>query len=136
MRLFTVFKKQVGERKSKQVDWISLKEIQQLELLVEQSYEKPVLIFKHSTRCGISNFVLKKFEESIQVPTDHATFYYLDILLYKNLSDIISKNNGIRHQSPQIIILKDNKVLIHDSHRDILDINFNSYFDTSFRNAA
>ena len=42
--------------------WNELTELEQLEALINQSEEQPVLIFKHSTRCSISRFALKQFE--------------------------------------------------------------------------
>ena len=44
-----------------EIPWIPLTDIKQLDELVELSKSKPVLIFKHSTRCGISSMTMRQF---------------------------------------------------------------------------
>ena len=46
------------------LNWIPLTSIEQLEEIKEQSKTESILIFKHSTRCGISSMVIKQFEEA------------------------------------------------------------------------
>ena len=53
-----------GEKDSKPekksyLNWIPLISLEQLEEIKEQSKTESVLIFKHSTRCGISSMVIK-----------------------------------------------------------------------------
>ncbi|RMF28303.1 MAG: DUF2847 family protein, partial [Bacteroidetes bacterium] len=36
------------------VNWRALQSMEDLERLIEQSFQRPCLIYKHSTRCGIS----------------------------------------------------------------------------------
>ena len=54
--------KDTTEQKPK-FPWIDLNSINQLEQLLEESKSKPIVIFKHSTGCGISRMVLKRFEK-------------------------------------------------------------------------
>ncbi|MCP9764220.1 monothiol bacilliredoxin BrxC family protein, partial [Lacihabitans soyangensis] len=44
------------------MNWNNLSEIQQLEIIKEESNVQPVAIFKHSTRCSISATALDRFE--------------------------------------------------------------------------
>jgi bacillithiol system protein YtxJ len=45
------------------MDWEPINHISQLDEIVTLSSEKPVAIFKHSTRCSISRMALKQFEK-------------------------------------------------------------------------
>jgi len=45
--------------------------------------------------------------------------YYLDLLNYRTISNRIASLFGVEHQSPQLIVLQDGKVLYHASHSEI-----------------
>jgi bacillithiol system protein YtxJ len=103
---------------SSKVPWIPLTSMEQLAELTEQSFEKQVLIFKHSTRCGISRNVLKQFEKEYDLATE-VDAYYLDLLEYRPISSAIAIQFSLEHQSPQLIVLKNGIVVHHASHSDI-----------------
>lgn len=97
--------------------WILLEQVDQIDEVIEQSYEKPVVIFKHSTRCSISRFALRQWENESEV---NAVYYYLiDLLNFRPVSQYVAERFQIRHESPQIIVLKGGKVVSHASHQDI-----------------
>lgn len=103
---------------SSKVPWISLTSMEQLAELTEHSFVKPIFIFKHSTRCGISRSVLKQFENEYDLDTE-VDAYYLDLLEYRPISSAIAIRFGIEHQSPQLILLYKGQVVHHASHSDI-----------------
>ena len=103
---------------SSKVPWIPLISMEQLAELMVQSFEKRVLIFKHSTRCGISRNVLKQFEKEYDLATE-VDAYYLDLLEYRPISSAIATQFSVEHQSPQLIVLKNGIVVHHASHSDI-----------------
>ena len=103
---------------SSKVPWIPLTSMEQLAELTEQSSVKPVFIFKHSTRCGISRSVLKQFENEYNIDTE-VDAYYLDLLVYRPISSAIATQFSLEHQSPQLIVLKNGLVVHHASHSDI-----------------
>ncbi len=109
-----------SNEKKNNFNWNYLTDVASLEELVEKSNEKPIAIFKHSTRCGISRAVLKAFEK--QFNDVNAEFYYLDLLQYRNVSNEIATRFNVQHQSPQLIVLKNGKVIKHDSHYNLLDV--------------
>ena len=100
------------------IEWIPLETIEQLDTIVQESYEMPVLIFKHSTRCSISRFALKRFESEFDLQGKVIT-YFLDLLNYREISNEIAVKFGVQHQSPQVLLLKNGKVVYHDSHDGI-----------------
>ncbi|MFZ4435774.1 MAG: bacillithiol system redox-active protein YtxJ [Flavobacterium psychrophilum] len=103
---------------SSKVPWIPLTSMEQLAELTEHSFVKPVFIFKHSTRCGISRSVLKQFENEYNIDTE-VDAYYLDLLEYRPISSAIATQFSLEHQSPQLIVLKNGIVVHHASHSDI-----------------
>ena len=119
-----LFSKTKSENTS-MINWIPLTESKQLDELLELSYTKPQLIFKHSTRCGVSRMVLKSFENDFPFTAEEVDAYYLDLLNYRSISNDIADKFEVFHQSPQLIVIKDGQVASHASHGDINELKLN-----------
>ncbi len=100
------------------MNWKVLENVNQLEEIKEASHCKFQLIFKHSTRCIISKMALKNFENDFLLH-DVIDAYYLDLIVYRDISNKIADDFGITHQSPQILLISDDKVVYHESHEGI-----------------
>lgn len=100
-------------------DWIPLNDLQQLDEIITYSYEKTIVIFKHSTRCSISRFVLKRFEDDFYFPTEEIKSFYLDLLAHRDISNEIARRFEVEHQSPQIIVIKNGRAVYVASHESI-----------------
>ena len=100
-------------------DWIELTSIEQLNEIIEQSTEKPVLLFKHSTRCSISSMAKSHFESEWKLSNDICPTYYLDLIEFRPVSNAIAEKTGVEHQSPQVIVLKNKEVIYQASHNGI-----------------
>ncbi len=120
--LFGANNKNSEKQEKKQLPWKRLTKIEQLDFLIKESKTKPVLIFKHSTRCGISKMVFRNFES--QFNGENFALYYLDLLAYKALSDEVGFRFQVLHQSPQIIILKDGNTIANASHYGINELDY------------
>lgn|SRR5699024_1565126 len=98
--------------------WKNLTTEAQLDVLVKESHERPVFIFKHSTRCGISSMVLSRFESELGSNDDYG-MYYLDLLAYRPISDKVAERFQVWHQSPQLIVMRNGEIVHHSSHNSI-----------------
>lgn len=105
--------------------WKPLTSEFQLEEITELSKTKPVLIFKHSTRCGISRMVLSRFEESHADIHKEVIFYYLDLLSFREVSDEVAARFQVMHQSPQLLVIKNGVCVAYGSHYEILEMEIN-----------
>ena len=111
--------KEAKPEKKSFINWIPLTSLNQLEEIKEQSKTETILIFKHSTRCGISSMVIKRFENLFQEEHQKLKVYYLDLLSYRDISDEVGYTFQVMHQSPQLLVIK-NGVSVHNaSHYDI-----------------
>lgn len=100
------------------MSWKTLNSVEQLEEIKTESYQRPVLIFKHSTRCSISSTAYDRLERSTNT-LQNFSLYYLDLIQYRNVSNAIETIFGIEHESPQALLIK-NGVCIYDaSHFEI-----------------
>lgn len=100
------------------VNW-KLLETTTLDEIAKQSFEKPAVIFKHSTRCSISRMALKQFEREYELEDDQLELYFLDLLAHRPLSGEVAERFGVHHESPQLIVIKDGKVVYNTSHSGI-----------------
>ncbi len=121
MSLFGLFgTKGSSEKKEvKRLPWQKLTSVDQLDSIIEESKVTPVAIFKFSTRCGISSIVMRQFERAYDLDMDQMKLYYLDLLAFRNVSDEVSNNFQVIHQSPQLIVVKDGIAVAHASHHRI-----------------
>jgi bacillithiol system protein YtxJ len=100
------------------INWNELTDLGQLNEIIAASNEKPVAIFKHSTRCSVSRMALKQFENEFN-SSDKVTPYFLDLIAHRDISNEIATRFGVYHQSPQLILIKGGKAVYNVSHSDI-----------------
>lgn len=113
--------KEVNEN-GQEAKFLSLAALSQLDEIDAVSETKPVVIFKHSTRCSISRFALKQFDAAFSYPEDKIDWYLLDLLNHRDISNEMAYRYNVQHQSPQILVIKNGKAVYHDSH-DGIDAN-------------
>ena len=90
-----------------------VQDLQALQALLEQSREKPIVIFKHSTTCPISasayqQMAALKFEVAL-----------VEVQNARDISREIAANTGVEHETPQVIILRNGKPVWHTSHWEV-----------------
>ena len=121
-----MFSKIFSKEEKVEVSWTNLTSVDQLEEVDKKSREKPVLLFKHSTRCSISAMSLARFERSYE---EEASFkpYFLDLISHRDVSNAIAERYGVRHESPQAILIKDGKAVFHSSHMGISYSELNDF---------
>jgi bacillithiol system protein YtxJ len=94
--------------------WIELTSEDQLEHIIKRSAHTPQVIFKHSVRCGISAVAKHRLEKK-PVP-DSVDFYFLNVIVYRSLSNKIAKELGVPHETPQILLIRDGQCVYTESH--------------------
>ncbi len=99
--------------------WKTIESEEDLSKAIEESFQKKVVVFKHSTSCYISKTVLKNFEKEVRNSDKEASYYFLDLLVHRSLSNKIADDFGVQHQSPQLIVLESGKAISNASHQSI-----------------
>lgn len=99
---------------------ISIDSIQSCEDFIQQSQQEPIVIFKHSTRCPISSGA----NEEMQILTEDfqdkpVKFGRILVVEHRDVSLYCADRLGIKHESPQVIMIKNNEVMFNDSHHRI-----------------
>ena len=100
------------------VSWLPLETLEKLDEIYQQNDEINV-IFKHSTRCPVSSMAKRNLEyDSDLIPTA-SKFYFLDLIKYRSISNRIAELWGVRHESPQVLVVQGDRLLYDASHSDI-----------------
>ena len=114
------------EKKEKKVlPWIPLSGLPQLDVIQTKSNTKTQVIFKHSTRCGISRMVMNQFVDAYNFTEKDLDLYYLDLISFRDVSNEVANKFEVIHESPQLLVIKNGVVVAHDSHGAINNIDLN-----------
>lgn len=96
-----------------EAEFVELKSVEALEDLITESEEGPRLLFKHSVTCSISREVLRIVSE-ISGPV-----FLIVVQTARNVSNAVAEKTGIRHESPQALVLDGGECVYSASHYDI-----------------
>ena len=99
------------------MNWIDLSDASTLSSIKERSFEKPQVIFKHSTRCSISSMIKSRLERS--AAPEGVDFYYLDLIAHRNISNQVAEDFSIVHESPQVLLIRNGECVYEESHNGI-----------------
>jgi bacillithiol system protein YtxJ len=97
------------------MNWETLQSDQQFLNLLDN--EPLFAVFKHSTRCGTSSMAKNRVERDWNFDFP---IYFLDLIKYRSLSNLIAERSGIDHESPQLIVFKNGKAVYDASHNGII----------------
>ncbi len=114
-------------KEEKTLPWIPLSQLQQLKLIKDKSKTKTQVVFKHSTRCGISRMVMNQFIANYELTEQDLDLYYLDLLSYRDVSNEVGYEFQVMHQSPQILIIKNGVAVANASHGGINEVDLNRF---------
>ncbi len=99
------------------MDFIALESEEQIsEIKSAKGYN---VIFKHNTTCPISKGVRSQFEQEADTLAEVNSVYFLDLLAHRDLSDAIAEEFNVKHESPQLLLIKDGRCTYNESLYDI-----------------
>lgn len=99
------------------MDWKEITSEADWKSVLTDSQSTPQLVYKHSTRCSISLVAKSRLERS-GLP-ENIRFCYLDLIKYRSISNLIAEDTGIRHESPQVLLIVNEKCVYNESHMAI-----------------
>jgi bacillithiol system protein YtxJ len=71
--------------------------------------------------------VIKRFENMFDESMSNVKVYYLDLLSYRDVSDKVGVTFNVIHQSPQLLIIKNEVSVFNASHQDITSIKLQDH---------
>lgn len=103
---------------SREFSLICIRERKEWQAFLSRSNSQVIMVFKHSTLCDISDAALQEFK-AFAAGNDFLAYGIVDVIEDRWLSNEIASEMGIRHESPQIIMIQDSRVVWHASHSSI-----------------
>ena len=102
------------------MDWIIIESESDLNKLIEESFKDNigVAIFKHSTRCSISSVAKRRLSTTWKF-NEELPIYLLDLIAFRDISNLIAEKLNVRHESPQLLVVKDGKCVYNATHLSI-----------------
>tara|TARA_R110000868_G_scaffold402801_1_gene679471 strand:+ start:152 stop:508 length:357 start_codon:yes stop_codon:yes gene_type:complete len=102
------------------MNWKKLTEVGILEEIKSKSFDNPILIYKHSTRCSVSSMALNRLERSWNDDEmQNVEIYFLDLIAHRDVSNQIESVFGISHESPQVLLISSGECTYDASHMGI-----------------
>lgn len=99
--------------------WNVLDEPSQVAAVVDASEKLPQLIYKHSHRCSTCFFARQQVEKVAEAVGKQADLHFVDVIAHRPVSKAIADKVGVRHESPQLLVLYKGKAGWHASHGQI-----------------
>ncbi len=99
--------------------WKEITSVDQFNEMLNAPSEKAKLFFKHSTRCSISSMALKGFERQWNTSNEDFELFFVDLIAHRDVSNAISEESHVVHQSPQVVVWRNGEVVYDASHHHI-----------------
>ncbi len=93
-----------------------LSDTTELEAAIAESCERPVLLFKHSRTCGISCEALDELRAHVEDGVLRAAYKMITVQSHRSLAAEVAARLGVRHETPQAILLRDGRAVWNASH--------------------
>ena len=99
--------------------WIEIRTVDDAENIKRDSMRLPdesFVIFKNSTRCGTSRMAKNLFASEWN---SEAPVFLVNVIEHRDASDFIASSFGVHHESPQLLVIRNDKCIYHTSHSGI-----------------
>lgn len=96
--------------------WHTLTQIEDIAELDKKSFASPQLIFKYSSRCSLSYSMLQAVESDAGKLARHMGLNFLDLIARRDISNYIEEHYGVRHESPQTLLIFKGECVLDQSH--------------------
>jgi bacillithiol system protein YtxJ len=94
--------------------------VEQWEEALQGSSSRPLLVFKHSTSCPISAGAHEAYTQYVaDSASPEVDFAVVHVIENRPVSNAIAEKLGVKHQSPQAILIRDGESVWNESHSRI-----------------
>jgi bacillithiol system protein YtxJ len=94
----------------------ALSDLDELDAAIAESRQRPVLLFKHSRTCGVSCEALDELQAHVEDSEGAASYKLITVQSHRQLSNEAAARLGIRHETPQAILLRHGRPVWTASH--------------------
>jgi len=96
---------------------------QELGEIMDESCQRKIILFKHSTSCPTSAHAWREVQNFIQKSPGEVLVVMIKVIESRPICSQVTADLGVKHQSPQALLLSNRKVLWHASHQEVTQEN-------------
>lgn len=112
------------------MEWKEITTIEEWDAILEKSAEKGQVILKHSTTCPVSFNALDEYDNYLADKSDQEIDYTLvKVRESRPVSNKIAEDLDVKHESPQIIYIKNKKKYWTTSHWSVTKAHMAAVID-------
>jgi len=102
-------------------DLTALHDVEDLDRVLSESHTRPLLLFKHSFSCGVSVEALDELIDHLNADVVAAgvpdpRYAIVTVQTHREVSNAVSSKLGVRHETPQALLIRDGRVVWSASH--------------------
>ena len=90
--------------------------LEELDRLLAASERRPLVLFKHSYTCGASADALDELVTHLNAGPSDALYAMVTVQTHRDVSNAVARKLGIRHETPQALLIQDGRVVWSASH--------------------
>ncbi len=109
--------------------------IEEFDRLLAASGERPLLLFKYSATCGTSAQALDELFAHLNEHPADVTYAIVTVQTHRDVSNAIAHTLGVRHETPQMLLIRDGHVVWSASHYRVTADAVNSALKEVLTNA-
>lgn len=96
-----------------------LNTIHELDCALDESRQRPVLLFKHSLTCPISSRAFAEFQEHLERADPRISYKLITVQTARAVSNEVASRLRLAHESPQAILIRNGRDVWNASHSEI-----------------
>jgi bacillithiol system protein YtxJ len=93
----------------------------ELDAALAESFTRPLVLLKHSDSCGRSEYAIGTALRELESWSERVGCGLVVVQDHRRLSDAIARRLGVRHETPQMLLVRNGRIVWHASHWGISD---------------
>ena len=122
--LFLLFGKGAEE-----TDWMQLASEDSVEEVFTASGARVQLILKHSQSCAVSFFAKQNLDSVPLEEWPEMDRSMVEVVRFRPISQYLAQKTGVRHESPQVLVIANGEVIFHTSHSEVNKVNIQQAYE-------
>ena len=112
------------------MEWKEITTLEEWEEILEKSAEKDQLILKHSSTCPVSFNALDEYNDYLaEQPNENLDYTMVKVRESRPVSNQIEADLNVKHESPQMIYIKNKKSYWNTSHWSVTKAHMKAVID-------
>ena len=114
---------------AEETDWMQLGSEDSVEEVFTASGARVQLILKHSQSCAVSFFAKQNLDSVPLEEWPEMDRSMVEVVRFRPVSQYLAQKTGVRHESPQVLVIANSEVIFHTSHSEVNKMNIQQAYE-------